>query len=106
MTVARGPSFFSLLFRKAGGWIVSRLLNTAWMEGMVAARDGRALAVSVVGAALVRPSSPPVQTTKLPPRVRHGVLLPFRKSPVTTAGAPRAARKTERWESLTGGFMV
>ena len=35
----------------------------------------------------------------------YGVLLPFRKSPVTTAGASRAARKTERWESLTGGYL-
>ena len=34
-TVAAG--FFSLLFKKGGGWIVSRRLRTAWMEGMLAA---------------------------------------------------------------------
>ena len=44
--------------------------------------------------------SPPAQNLQC-----YGVLLPFRKSPVTTAGASRAARKTERWESLTGGYL-
>ena len=37
IVVARGPNFFNLLLRKAGGWIVSRRLRTAWMEGMLAA---------------------------------------------------------------------
>ena len=70
------------------------------MEGMLAARDGRLLSLWW-GCPSRFSGSPP-----LPILQCYGVLLLFRISPATTAGASRAARKTERWESLTGGFMV
>ena len=73
------------------------------MEGMVAARDSRLL---WRGAALCSLAAALSTTTKLPPRVRHGVLPPRRKSPVTTAGASRAAQNTERWESPGVSSMV
>ena len=73
------------------------------MEGMVAARDGRLL---WRGAALCSLAAALSTTTKLPPRVCHGVLPLLGKSPSPPLGrgAPRA--NTERWESLTGGFRV
>jgi len=49
--VARGPSFFSLLLRKGGGWIVSRRLSTAWMEGMLTLRRRPGACCLCVGAA-------------------------------------------------------
>ena len=53
IVVARGPNFFSFALRKAGGWIVSRRLRTAWMEGMLTLRRRRRGPLAVEGAALV-----------------------------------------------------
>ena len=89
-TVARGPSFFSLLLRKAGGWIVSRRRRTAWMEGMLAARDGRLL---WRGAAPRSLAAALRTTTKLPPRVRHGVLPPLGKGPSPPLGRRASAQR-------------
>ena len=83
--VARGPSFFSLLLRNAGGWIVSRLLNTAWMEGMLTPRR-RPGACCVCGgaASLALAAALPV----LPPRVCHSVAATLPKGANHTARGP------------------
>ncbi len=105
MVVARGPSFFNLLFRKAGGWIVSRRLRTAWMEGMLASRGQLAVAVAG-GCPPFFGGSPPYNYEAAATRAsRRAAALP--KEPVTPLGRqpPRAKPALLRL-SLDGGYMV
>ena len=103
-TVARGPSFFSLLLRKAGGWIVSRRRSTAWMEGILAAAAAAGRLLSLCGG--LPPSSggsPPYNCL----RVCHGVLLPLRKGPSHRWGVRRrAVHRALLWGPPDGSFMV